>query len=110
MDIPYVGDQYLAVARSWERKLSEIPAEAGVLFVSVIAEPAPKGIVTQMDIFLGLSRKFELDLGYTLAKKYLSEELERGEFEIRITVVLGVAGPTSDGRVGGNPKSTDVRC
>lgn len=110
MEIPYVKDEYLALARSWEKRFQELPDVAGVVFIGVHPDPAPKGIPSSFEVYLGMSRSLSEDTGMALIEKYLEKEIQSGEFTIRVTVVTGVAGAANDGRANRDPKTTDVRC
>lgn len=92
----YVSDEAAAKAREMVRRFQDLPATAGIIFVSVSAAPAEGGKTQIFDVVLGMSRKYDPNLGVALAKKVLEPELEDKQTILRISVYRGVSGAGSD--------------
>lgn len=87
----YVRDDVAKLCRNWEDKFKALPAQAGVLFVSVTAKPSQKGGDGHYHIVLGLSREFSMDesTGIAIVNKVLVDELQSHLYEISASVYIG---------------------
>lgn len=90
-DTPYVNDASFNLARKMELKLQSLPPEAGLIFVGVDPEPAPRGVATKFFVRVGVERKFEEGTGIALVKSVLEEEITSG-LSITAVVYRGVRG------------------
>lgn len=92
----YVNEHSKKKLYEFEERFTKLPLQAGVLFVSVTANPVEHGDVVTFDIRLGLSRKFQIETGLSLIQHVLREEIAKGIYEFRASVYLGRAGASRD--------------
>lgn len=87
----YVSDGAAQVCREWEEKFKALPAQAGVLFVSVKARPSAKGGDGHYHVVLGLNRSLPIDesTGLGIITKVLEKEVQSHLYEIEASVYLG---------------------
>lgn len=90
-EIPYVSPDAHETARKMELKFTGLAPDAGVIFISVVAVPAPGGRSKQFEVRLGLSRQYEISTGLALIRKILESEIESG-LELSASVYRGVPG------------------
>lgn len=90
----YVGEEEAAQARKFERKLQQLPKDAGLLFIGVQAVPAPNGKSGVFEVRLGLRRRGEVD-GAALVKFVFREELASG-VRFQVSTYRGVSGADRD--------------
>lgn len=93
----YVSEGSAYMASEFARRLQELPASAGIIFVSVSAVPVEGGQTMTFDVCLGMSQQFDPSLGASLTKKVFEKELEKRLIEIRtVSVFSGVSGAAVD--------------
>lgn len=93
----YVSEEAAAKAREFERRFQALPSSAGIIFVSVAAVPVEGGQTSTFDVLLGMTTAFEPQLGESLVKRVLEEEIEKKQITLRdVRVRRGVSGAASD--------------
>jgi len=91
----YVSDEAAAQARKFERKLQQLPKDAGLLFIGVQAVPASDGKSGVFEIRLGLRRTVGDVDGAALVKFVFREELANG-VRFQVSTYRGVSGADRD--------------
>lgn len=76
-------------AREIERRFASLPAQAGIVFISVQPQPVEEGKSSEFFVRLGIERRFEAEMGKSLAKKILEPELRSG-LKVFIGVYRGI--------------------
>lgn len=94
----YVDDRSLRKVFQAEEKIRELPSEAGVLFVSVKAEPIEGGDAKRFSVCLGMPRRFDEGTGTALVKHVLKDILTGCDIDVR--VLRGVTGACRDDGAG----------
>lgn len=93
--IPYANEKAVELASSFEKRIQEVSPHAGLLFVSVRAEPVLGGESNTFHIILGIDRKFEELTGQALMKKVFEKEIEDGQVVFTAKVFRGTNGAAS---------------
>lgn len=91
----YVNDESVARARDIERRLAEVSPDAGVLFVSVTAQPEEGGKSREFFVRLGIRRAFSEDAGRALIRQLCTQEISAG-LKILVSVFRGISGADRD--------------
>lgn len=91
----YVDEKSDALARSFEQRFASLPAEAGVLFVSVSPVPSDSGKTVEFHIRLGMRRSLTEGAGQALVKQVLEQEMQAG-LKIYVGAYRGVSGACRD--------------
>jgi hypothetical protein len=78
-----------------EEKFSSLPVTAGILFVSVAAQPAEDGISKEYHIRLGIQRRLSEETGKALIRRILEEEMKSG-LRIYGGIYRGISGACRD--------------
>lgn len=94
--VSYVSANAHAFARMFEDRFQKLPPNAGVIFVSVKAIPAPGGNVTEFEIRLGISKNLTEDIGWSLIQYVMKDEIAAKVITIRGSVYLGFSGACRD--------------
>lgn len=93
----YVSEVSAATARWYAKRLQDLPAEAGIIFVSVAAIPVDNGLSNVFDVTLGMTQGFDPSLGVSLVKKVFDAEIKNGiAFFRSVTSTVGVSGAAHD--------------
>ena len=87
----YVRDDVAKLCRDWEDRFKALPAQAGILFVSVKARSSEKGGDGHYHIVLGLDRNLPVDesTGIGIITKVLEREVSSQLYSIEASVYLG---------------------
>jgi hypothetical protein len=93
--VRFVSAESDALARKMERRLAALPAQAGILFVSVTAQPTDDGEVKEFVVRLGIARHLQEGTGRALISKYLAEEMRAG-LKVFAGIYRGVPGASGD--------------
>jgi hypothetical protein len=93
--VEFVNDEADKRARAMERKFSILPANAGVLFVSIKAMPSSSGGGAEFHVRLGIARHLTEDTGRSLIRKVLEAERFAG-LKMFVAVYRGVSGACRD--------------
>jgi hypothetical protein len=101
----YVSNEADRRARVMEAKFADLPNSAGVLFVSVTAQPSEEGGGTEFHVRLGVVRELTEDTGKGLIRRVLEHEL-LGGLKIFSAVYRGIPGACRDGAPTTNPLKT----
>jgi hypothetical protein len=83
------------MARSFEQRFASLPAEAGLLFVSVTPQPTMTGRVVEFHVRVGMRRDLTEGAGKALVKQVLEQEMQSG-LKIYAGVYRGVSGACHD--------------
>jgi hypothetical protein len=78
-----------------ERRLAQVAPEAGVLFVSVTAQPVEGGKSREFFVRLGIRRVFSEDAGRALIRQICSNEIQAG-LQVLVSVFRGISGADRD--------------
>jgi hypothetical protein len=89
-DVPYTSLAAAKLGREWARRFQALPPSAGVIFISVLPRPAPRGAVRVFYVTIGVGRNLSEGLGTALVKHVLGKELESGKYEIHIEALCGL--------------------
>ena len=87
----YVSEEMDKICRDLEVELATLPEDAGILFVSIQAHPAPTGACTTISICLGIDRRFETAVGLSLATFFARERLPE-DVQPLFSIFRGVPG------------------
>jgi hypothetical protein len=90
-DVPYVSDYASRLAATWTSRFSALPSASGIVFVSIQALPAERGLVTAFDVTLGFEKEWGDTAAVSLAKHVLADVLEEGKFTLNISALRGVS-------------------
>lgn len=82
-EIAYVSEEALRLAEEWERRFSTLPADAGILFVSIKPRSARRGLVHVFDVFFGFTKTFNEELAGPLGRSMLADQLPLYEFNFQ---------------------------
>lgn len=103
-EIPFVSAESAQKAREFEQRFQELDPGVGVIFVSVEALPAPKGLCKEFKILLGITKKLHSSVGWAIIRHWMREEIQSGEITITGGVFTGVSGACRDESAkGANP-------
>ncbi len=92
------------MAREFEKRFQALKEEAGIIFVSVDAVPAVKGLCTEFKILLGISKKHNASVGWAIIRHWMRNEIQAGTITITGSVFTGVSGACRDESAeGANP-------
>jgi len=97
-EIPYVSVNSVEAAKQCEKRLCELPAKFGILFVSVKAVPAMKGITTQFDITLGVVESLPESVGLSLVEEAIKAEIDTEKIGLNVTVIQGFPGAANSAK------------
>lgn len=87
----YVDDATASLALAFEQRFARLPETAGVLFVSVQAQPSESGRSKEFFIRLGIRRDLEESVGKALVEHVLEQEIQSG-VKVYVGVYRGVSG------------------
>jgi len=96
MEIAYVGDEYVAWVPFFEKRLSLLPKQSGLLFYSVFWSPSFNGKCQVLNFVLGLQKDAGLtrDVGEALIQQVLKDApINMVPFTPNVTVYVGSPGP-----------------
>jgi hypothetical protein len=99
-EVPYVSTSIALQVAEWERRFERLPSSSGLLFVSITPKPGIGGFVHEFDLLLGFNKELA-DVGLSLAKHVLAEEIEK--FAINVRVARGLACASARSGSGGDP-------
>lgn len=94
--VPYVSTESAERARSFEKRFQALPEMAGVVFVSVDAQPIKGGQSNAFKILLGVSKRLHESVGWGLIQQVMKTEIEKGAYTITASVFTGVSGACRD--------------
>lgn len=94
MNVKYISEGSAAIARSMERIIQKLSAEAGIHFVSVEPFPAFDGICDYYQVFVGAKRNpnFDSSTIETVVSQALHNEYPLGTVGFEIHIQFGVQG------------------
>lgn len=98
--VPYVNERAAEAVSEFEGRFQRLQASAGVLFVSISAEPVEGGDSHAFFIRLGLTKNLTRDAGWAIIQSVLKRELEAG-LKVHASVFIGIAGAAHDSRHAG---------
>jgi hypothetical protein len=88
---PYVDEASAALAHAWQERIQKLPAETGVIFISVSGIPSKNGKCEQFDVVLGIKAGIAVGTAMAVVQHYFATELE--QYGIGVTIYQGVEGP-----------------
>jgi hypothetical protein len=103
----YASEESATQARAMERKLQHLRPEAGILFISVKAQPCKDGKCKTFEVRLGVTKGIGESTGRALVRYVLHEEIDTRGLTILANVYEGVPGAargnTGDDEAGAPP-------
>ena len=103
-EIPFVSAESREKAREFEKRFQGLDKGVGVIFVSVDAVPAVKGLCTEFKILLGITKKLDASVGWAILRHWMRDEIQTGAITITGSVFTGVSGACRDESAeGANP-------
>ena len=91
----YVDGESATRAQQIERRVACLPPIAGVLFVSVAAQPVEGGKCDEFLIRLGIRRDLEENTGHALLRQLFEDDFRSG-LKLRSIVFRGISGSGCD--------------
>ena len=95
-DTPYVSVGAFHKAQGFEDRLSQLPEQAGLLFIAVSALPIVGGESTHFEVVLGVSKRLNETMGKMLVVKALDDVMADPKYTISVKVFRGVSGACRD--------------